>query len=103
ATLIAIDLTLAGLFWAMSHASGGGDDVLAKFIRKILYIGSFAFIIGNFNQLAGIIFRSFAGLGLLATGSPITEQQLLQPGRLAQIGVDAGAPIMAQLGELTGF
>ncbi|BCF95023.1 hypothetical protein PPGU16_80900 (plasmid) [Paraburkholderia largidicola] len=32
ATLIVIDMTLAGLFWAM-----GGEEVLAKLIRKTLY------------------------------------------------------------------
>ena len=69
ATLIVIDMTLAGLFWAMSHATGQGEDVIAKLIRKVLYVGAFAYIIGNFNWLAGIVFRSFAGLGLTASGS----------------------------------
>ena len=35
ATLIVIDMTIAGLFWAMSHASGQGEDVIAKLIRKV--------------------------------------------------------------------
>ena len=68
ATLVVIDMTLAGLFWAMSHAAGQGDDVIARLVRKVLYVGAFAFIIGNFNQLAGVLFRSFAGLGLVAAG-----------------------------------
>lgn len=102
-TLVVIDMTLAGLFWAMSHASGGGDDVIGKLIKKVLYVGAFSFIIGNFNNLAGIVFRSFAGLGLVASGSTVTQAQLLQPGRLAQVGVDAGRPIMAQISDLTGF
>lgn len=104
ATLVAIDMTLAGLFWAMGHAGGGGgEDVIARLVRKVLYVGAFAYIIGNFNRLAGIVFRSFAGLGLMASGSGMTQAQLLQPGRLAQVGVDAAAPIMAQIGGLTGF
>jgi type IV secretion system protein TrbL len=104
ATLVAIDMTLAGLFWAMSNASGGGgDDVIAKLIKKVLYVGAFAYIIGNFNSLAGILFRSFAGLGLTASGSGMTQDQPLHPGQLAKVGLDAAAPIMAQISELTGF
>lgn len=99
ATLIVIDITLAGLFWAM----GGTDDVLARLIKKTLYIGAFAFIIHNFNTLSTILFRSFAGLGLLASGSGLPQSEFLQPGRLASVGVDAGRPILTQIGDLAGF
>ena len=44
------------------------EDVIARLIRKTLYIGLFAFIIGNFNSLAQVVFNSFAGLGLEAGG-----------------------------------
>ena len=98
ATLVVIDMTLAGLFWAM-----GSEEVIAKLIKKVLYVGAFAYIIGNFNTLAGIIFRSFAGLGLLASGSGLTQAQLLQPGRLAAVGVTAGQPVLQQIGQLSGF
>ncbi|HGM8378872.1 TPA: P-type conjugative transfer protein TrbL [Pseudomonas aeruginosa] len=103
ATLIVIDMTIAGLYWAMSHATGQGEDVIAKLLRKTLYVGAFAYIIGNFNWLAGIVFRSFAGLGLTATGSAITMENFLQPGRLAKTGIDAGAPILEQIGDMAGF
>jgi len=97
-TLVVIDMTLAGLFWAM-----GGEDVTSKLIKKTLYVGAFAFIIGNFNTLAEIIFRSFAGLGLLASGSVLTQAEFLQPGRLASIGIDAGRPMLEQISNLSGF
>src|SRR3546814_5484279 len=87
----------------MSHATGQGDDVIAKLIRKVLYIGAFAYIIGNFNWLASIVFRSFAGLGLMASGSTITQAEFLQPGRLTKVGVDAGAPILEQISDMAGF
>ena len=102
ATLIAIDMTFAGLYWALGHATGQGEDVMAKLIRKVLYVGAFAYIIGNFNWLASIVFRSFAGLGLIATGA-LSMETFLQPGRLAKAGIDAGAPILEQIGEMTGF
>lgn len=103
ATLIVIDMTIAGLYWAMSHATGQGDDVIAKLLRKVLYVGAFAYIINNFNWLASIVFRSFAGLGITAAGSAITMENFLQPGRLAKTGIDAGAPILEQIGEMAGF
>lgn len=103
ATLIVIDMTIAGLYWAMSHATGQGEDVIAKLLRKVLYVGAFAYIINNFNWLASIVFRSFAGLGITATGSAITMENFLQPGRLAKTGIDAGAPILEQIGDMTGF
>src|SRR3979490_489557 len=96
--LIAIDITLAGLFWLFSP----DEEVLARLIKKTLYIGVFAFIIGNYNNLAEIIFHSFAGLGLQAGGNTISAVQLLQPGRLAQVGIDAGKPILDSISGLMG-
>jgi type IV secretion system protein TrbL len=103
ATLVAIDMTLAGLYWALGHATGQGEDVMAKLIRKVLYVGAFAYIIGNFNMLASIVFRSFAGLGLTATGSAVSMETFLQPGHLAKTGIDAAAPILDQISDMAGF
>src|SRR5712691_8818739 len=98
-TLIVIDVTLAGLFWAW----GENEDVLAHLVKKTLYVGFFAFLIGNFNNLAKIVFNSFSGLGLKATGSGLSVSEFLQPGRLAQVGIDAGRPILDAAGQLTGY
>jgi type IV secretion system protein TrbL len=98
-TLIVIDVTLAGLFWAW----GADEDVLAHLVKKTLYVGFFAFLISNFNSLAKIVFNSFAGLGLKAAGSTLSPNQFLQPGRLAQVGIDAGKPILQAAGQLMGF
>jgi type IV secretion system protein TrbL len=97
--LIAIDITLAGLFWAMAP----DEDVLARLIKKTLYIGVFAFIIGNYNNLAQIIYNSFAGLGIEAGGGTMTAAQLLQPGKIAEVGIDAGKPILTAISGMMGF
>src|SRR3546814_20528545 len=86
-----------------SDLMGGADDVIARLIKKVLYVGAFAFILGNFNALAGIVFRSFAGLGLIASGSTVGADDLLRPCRLAAVGIDAGRPMMDRNGELSGF
>ncbi|RUZ94799.1 P-type conjugative transfer protein TrbL [Mesorhizobium sp. M7A.F.Ca.US.001.02.1.1] len=98
-TLIVIDITLAGLFWAW----GADEDMLHRLVKKTLYIGFFAFIIGNFNRLAGIVFESFSGLGLKAGGSALSGSALLQPGRVAQVGIDASNPILDAASQLMGY
>ncbi|MGX5843644.1 P-type conjugative transfer protein TrbL [Mesorhizobium sp. ArgA1] len=98
-TLIAIDITIAGLAWAW----GADEDVLHRLVKKTLYIGFFAFVIGNFNRLAGIVFESFSGLGLKAGGSALSGSALLQPGRVAQVGIDAGNPILEAASQLMGY
>jgi type IV secretion system protein TrbL len=99
ATLIGIDITLAGLFWAM----GGEDNVIGRFLRKILYIGAFAFILNSFSTLADIIFRSFAQAGLTAGGGTLAAADLLKPGRLAGTGFSAAWPLLEQASEMVGF
>jgi len=98
-TLIVIDVTLAALFWAW----GADDDIIARLVKKTLFVGIFAFIIGNWNALARIVFESFAGLGLIASGGSLSAGELLQPGRIAQVGLDAGRPLLEAIGELMGF
>jgi type IV secretion system protein TrbL len=97
--LIAIDITLAGLFWALSP----DEDIIVRLVRKTLYIGVFAFIIGNYNNLAQIVFNSFAGLGLEAGGGSLSQAQLLQPGSIAEVGIDAGKPLLTAISSLTGY
>jgi len=71
--LIGIDITLAGLFWAMAD----DKSVIPALIKKVLYIGVFAYILNNFAFLSRIIFESFAGLGLRATGTGLTIEVVL--------------------------
>ena len=97
--LVGIDITLAGLFWAL----GGENDVIGRFLKKILYVGAFAWIIGNFSALSGIIFRSFAGLGITAGGGRLAADDLLRPGFIASTGFDAAKPLLDQVGMLVGI
>ena len=97
--LVAIDITLAGLFWALM----GEDNVPAQLIRKVLYVGFFALLIGNFKSLADVVFQSFAGLGLKASGTALTANDLMRPGFVASAGYAAARPLLEKAGELIGI
>ena len=99
ATLAAIDLTLAALFWAW----GRDEDVIARLVKKTLFIGVFAYLIGNWNSLARVVFESFAGLGLKASGTGLSAADFLRPGRIAQVGLDAGRPLLESISGLMGY
>lgn len=98
-TLIVIDVTLAALFWAW----GADDDIIARLVKKTLFVGVFAYIISNWNNLARIVFESFAGLGLMASGTGFSSADLLRPGRVAQTGLDAGRPLLESISDLMGW
>ncbi|MGJ4932396.1 P-type conjugative transfer protein TrbL [Bradyrhizobium sp. HKCCYLS2038] len=98
-TLVAIDVTLAALFWAW----GSEDDIIARLVRKTLFVGVFAYLIGNWNSLARIVFESFAALGLKASGSALSTTDFLRPGKIAQVGLDAGRPLLQAISSLMGY
>src|SRR6266581_4364002 len=98
-TLAAIDITLAALFWSW----GTDEDIIARLVKKTLFVGVFAYLIGNWNNLARIVFESFAGLGLKASGTALSSADFLRPGRIAQVGVDAGRPILDSISGLMGY
>jgi type IV secretion system protein TrbL len=98
-TLIVIDVTLAALFWSW----GADDDIMARLVKKTLFVGVFAYIISNWNNLARIVFESFAGLGLMASGTGFTAADLMRPGRVAQTGLDAARPLLESISDLMGW
>jgi type IV secretion system protein TrbL len=98
-TLIAIDLTLAALFWSW----GADENIMARLVKKTLFVGMFVYLINNWNALAQIVFQSFSGLGLKASGSSLSASEFLQPGRIAQVGLDAGRPLLTSISGLMGY
>ncbi len=81
--LIVISITLAGMQWALAQ-----EAPMAPFFRKVLFVGFFAFLINNWNLIAGTINQSGAMLGLQAGGSTLTLADLHNPGRIAGIGTE---------------
>ncbi|MCC6789662.1 MAG: type IV secretion system protein [Hyphomonadaceae bacterium] len=80
-TLIVISVTLAGAMWALK-----GEAPIAPFFRKVLFIGFFAFLVNNWNAIAGAINQSGALLGLKAGGSGMSLAELHDPASVAAQG-----------------
>ncbi|MBY0511386.1 MAG: P-type conjugative transfer protein TrbL [Rhodospirillaceae bacterium] len=99
AFLIAIDITLVGLMWALDT----NGDVIPRLIKKVLYVGLFAFIINNFSFLADTIFRSFAALGINVGNNGVSAADLLRPGRLAGLGFETAYPFLEKASDMIGF
>jgi type IV secretion system protein TrbL len=98
-TLIGIDLTLAGLAWSMR----ADDHILVTLAKKVLYVGAFAFIIGNFKSLADIVFASFSSIGLKASGGSLSAADLTRPGFVASAGFTAAHPLLEETSQFSGF
>lgn len=98
-TLIGIDLTLAGLAWAMR----ADDHIMVTLAKKVLYVGAFAFIIGNFKSLADVVFASFSSIGLKASGGSLSAADLARPGFVASAGFTAAHPLLEETGQFSGF
>src|SRR3546814_13936398 len=76
-TLIVIDVTLAALFWAW----GADDDIIARLVKTPMFVGVFAYIIGNWTSLPQLLFDNFAGPGLQATGTGLPPAAPRPPAR----------------------
>lgn len=79
--LIVISVTLAGVMWALKS-----EAPIAPFFRKVLFVGLFAFLVNNWNVIAGAINQSGAQMGLKAGGSGMTLAELHDPARVASFG-----------------
>ncbi|MDN7355687.1 MULTISPECIES: P-type conjugative transfer protein TrbL [Acetobacter] len=97
-SLSALDIALAGLFWAWA----ADEDIIQRLVKKTLYIGFFAFVINNFDHLSKLVFDSFAQLGLRAGGGRLALADFLRPGRLASTGFDAARPLLDSAHTLLG-
>ena len=97
--LIALDVTLAAIWWL----NEGDNNVLGRLIKKVIYVGAFAFLLNNFKVLSETIFKSFSAIGLKAGGGGFSADDLLRPGKIAGVGFSAAHPMLEKAGELTGF
>jgi type IV secretion system protein TrbL len=89
--LIALVVALTGIQWALSP----NREVLASGFGKVLLIGTFAWLINDWQQLSETIYAGFIELGLTAGGGSLSRADFLNPGAILAQGWE----IVKALGE----
>ncbi len=83
---------------------GGDDNVIGRFLKKILYIGAFAFILNSFLDACrhhlSLVSAGWASPRVAAAMSAAISSSL---DGLAGTGFSAAWPLLQQVSELTGF
>ncbi|MEA9733276.1 P-type conjugative transfer protein TrbL [Xanthomonas campestris] len=93
-TLAAIEIALAALFWALR-----GEDFTAPFLRKLLRIGFFAFLVASWPTLTKGTAEGLAQIGSLAgggTGVPLVND----PSRILDQAMVVIKPIQDEIARI---
>lgn len=89
--MIALVVALTGVQWTLSP----GRDLLAGAFSKILLVGTFAYLINDWQGLAETFQAGFIDLGLAAGGGTLSRGEFLNPGAVLETGWE----IVKALGE----
>lgn len=95
ATLVVISITLTAILWAIDET----QNIMASFVRKILLVGFFAWLVGSWQSLSATVVNGFAMLGLRAGGGPSTFSDFKNAPTTA---VDAGMQVVVKLVDYIG-
>ncbi len=87
-TMLAIELVLVGLWWAL-----GGGAQLVQVMKKLLYLGFWMWIVTNFPFLAKQFVFSLAKAGEIAGGAAGNQNILLDPSGIINLGLAVTAPL----------
>ncbi len=96
--LVGIELTLSGLWWAMS-----GNDAVKSLLQKLLVIGLFLFFIQQWQMLTTTTMQSFARAGAAAAGASDSpgSLDLSDPSAIVSEGLNAIQPLSDKADALT--
>lgn len=93
-TLVVISIVLTAMMWAIDET----QNVLGPLVRKILLVGFFAWLVGNWHTLSVTVVTGFGQLGLRAGGGASIGDFMSAPTR----SVEAGFRIFLQLIQYIG-
>jgi type IV secretion system protein TrbL len=95
---VVIEIVVLGVFWAL-----GKGDIIVDAIRKLTLIGFFLFVLSTMKTLAFAILQSFAKIGLAGGGGSVTANDLFDPSKIINFGLEACKPILNAHSSLLEF
>lgn len=96
ATLVVISIVLSAIMWAIDET----QNVLAPFVRKILLIGFFAWLVTNWHSLTLVVINGFTKLGLKASNGGSVGDFTQAPTRAVEAGLDVVVRLVKYIGDL---
>ncbi|MCS4309500.1 type IV secretion system protein TrbL [Rheinheimera pacifica] len=94
--LLIIELTLAGLMWAL-----GSGKITEDALKLMFRFGFLVFLISNYRELSEVIIDSFIMFGLLAGRSGISVDVMKNPSLIIDMGLTAVTPILGWIHKLS--
>ncbi len=95
ALLIVIEVVLMGLWWALD-----GGERLSSIFKKLLGLCCWIWLVRSFPTLAKTFVDSLVQAGQLAAGGSSNSELLLDPSKIAGLGLDATEPIVRKMGDM---
>jgi type IV secretion system protein TrbL len=92
--LVGLELAIAGIWWAFSH-----EDAVVGFLKRVLVIGCFAYLVLNFSTLVNTVIKGFIYAGLKGGGNAVSEQTFADPSAIAELGLKITQPIWESVKE----
>ena len=96
ATLVVISIVLSAIMWAIDET----QNILAPFIRKILLVGFFAWLVTNWHSLTLVVINGFTKLGLKASNGGSVGDFTHAPTRAVEAGLDVVVKLIKYIGDL---
>lgn len=94
--LAAITITWSALMWALSEG-----DVLKEFVKKVIFIGAFVYLVTSFSTLVPVVVDGFIYAGTKAGGSSNT-MLIYDPSAIIGQGLIVIEPIFQSVQEYSG-
>lgn len=95
-TLVVISIVLTAIMWAIDET----QNVLGPLVRKILLVGFFAWLVGNWHSLSVTVVTGFGQLGLRAGGGASIGDFMSAPTRSVEAGFKIFLQIIQYIGQL---